>query len=50
MLGVALKFLKAFQRLEDKEITYSIKLSNDTTSIEDWENITMFAKFLKKLY
>ncbi|XP_031257249.1 zinc finger BED domain-containing protein RICESLEEPER 2-like [Pistacia vera] len=37
MLDVAVKFKKAFQRLEDEDPNYITDLSHDTPSNEDWE-------------
>ncbi|XP_031264254.1 zinc finger BED domain-containing protein RICESLEEPER 2-like [Pistacia vera] len=50
MLDVAVKFKKAFQRLEDEDPTYIAGLSHDTPSNEDWEKANVFAKFLRKFY
>ncbi|XP_031284418.1 zinc finger BED domain-containing protein RICESLEEPER 2-like [Pistacia vera] len=50
MLDVALKFRKAFQRLEDEDPNYVIDLSHDPPSNEDWEKANVFAKFLRKFY
>ncbi|KAJ0014062.1 hypothetical protein Pint_20921 [Pistacia integerrima] len=50
MLDVAVKFKKAFQRLEDEDPNYIADLSHDTPSNEDWEKANVFAKFLKKIY
>ncbi|XP_031266505.1 zinc finger BED domain-containing protein RICESLEEPER 2-like [Pistacia vera] len=50
MLDVAIKLKKAFQRLEDEDPNYSIDLSHETPSVEDWEKATVFAKFLRVFY
>ncbi|XP_054781938.1 zinc finger BED domain-containing protein RICESLEEPER 2-like [Prosopis cineraria] len=46
MLESALKFQKAFKRLEEKDTTFAIDKEGPPT-IKDWENAHVFVKFLK---
>ncbi|XP_054821797.1 zinc finger BED domain-containing protein RICESLEEPER 2-like [Prosopis cineraria] len=46
MLESALKFQKAFKRLEEKDTTFAIDKEGPPT-IKDWENARVFVKFLK---
>lgn len=48
MLDAAIKFEKAFERLEDYDIAYMNELSKPTT--KDWEIARIFTKFLVVFY
>lgn len=48
MLDVKTKFKKIFQMLDDKDTLYGIDMLYETPSVDDWENVIIFVKFLKK--
>ncbi|KAJ0094825.1 hypothetical protein Patl1_16051 [Pistacia atlantica] len=50
MLESAIKFKKAFKRLEEEDSNYLVEMTYDVPFDEDWENATVFAKFLRKFY
>ena len=50
MLSTALKFQKAFERLEDEDPHYPLELSDGCPTTRDWDDARYFANFLQKIY
>ena len=50
MLSTALKFQKAFERLEDEDPHYPLELSDGCPTTRDWDDAQYFADFLQKFY
>ena len=50
MLETALKFQKAFERLDELETNFSFDLKEGVPSEEDWDNARVLTKFLKVFY
>ncbi|GFY98587.1 hypothetical protein Acr_12g0011280 [Actinidia rufa] len=50
MLSTALKFQKAFERLEDEDPHYPLELSDGCPITRDWDDARYFADFLHKFY
>ncbi|KAG5553647.1 hypothetical protein RHGRI_011517 [Rhododendron griersonianum] len=50
MLATAIKFQKAFERLEDEDPLYPLELSDGCPTTRDWDAAHYFADFLQKFY
>ncbi|KAF8014549.1 hypothetical protein BT93_H0385 [Corymbia citriodora subsp. variegata] len=50
MLDTAIKFKKAFQRMEEDDLFFLREIDHDAPQDEDWENATILCKFLKRFY
>ncbi|XP_077237332.1 zinc finger BED domain-containing protein RICESLEEPER 1-like [Tasmannia lanceolata] len=50
MLETALKFRKAFERLEDEDVLFVTELKDGSPTFEDWDNARVLTHFLKTFY
>lgn len=50
MLETAIKFRKAFERMEDHDPSFVSELNYETPSEDDWENAIILSDFLKIFY
>ncbi|KAK9273474.1 hypothetical protein L1049_018284 [Liquidambar formosana] len=50
MLDTALKFQKAFERLEEQDLTFKWELKEGIPGEEDWNNARVFTQFLETFY
>lgn len=50
MLDTAIKFRKAFERMEEDYLSFPNELDHDLPRDEDWENVIILCKFLKQFY
>lgn len=50
MLDTTIKFNKAFKRMEEEDLYFLREIDNDPPEDEDWENVIILSKFLRRFY